>query len=1117
MHTRQRRRQQQVVTTAGFGTVLLRAVATLSAVSSVSSSPKRNCCNDCTRRNGIYGTCDNMGWCSSHHCQHGSCNVNTCVCSAGWTGAWCTTPPPPPPCTLNCGAHGSQSSARQPCQCNCNGGWSGGTCNVSPCSGANDTGVNATPPLGLALTDVWEGPGDCLFKLQSGRTCAPDCAGDGKSPAGSFLVRKHRCEEGALIRAECGRCTDQSDPSGAGWCAHSGQCISNEAADGGYNCNCTKGWSGIHCELSDPCLIDRPCKNSGTCRDVSTNSAGYVCDCQTGYAGINCTTLITIWHTMCCVSDRFSCPLIGQDTTEPQLLRNASQTQHLCNVFSTGRLVVSLLVSASTVGVSLWAYRRLVLCRLGQSKVWALSVMGAGSCLCAAALVTIVYKERQGSIDLTGVPASVGLVCLALPVQVALAGVWHARRQCCMRAANTVTSRLWRGAMIPALAVVTACPAVLLVMPHYGQTTSTAASVLKKVARADDDIWVVGWLGLSFGVVVTMVPLAAVVGRVFMPHREPSQELLSVADVHRGGLFVWAHRGFAQLSGLLFPLFWIPYMANELQLFVNRINRDAGDSNNDIVSVDGVRAANPVVITLNFCVVLGFALAMLSFPAPQLWSPFVFVGIGWGMFVVISLVMVTCGLVWALAEPKAKAIQRHTEALETMRVNLLRSSFSDLLGQQKPSRCCGALCGAIQFATSWQGQTLLSTLNHLVAIAMFSVGIVHFSTDMRGTPIRKWLLAGGIMSMAGLLISMASLIERKWPWLKLTPTDDSFRLACVFKVALVMTKAMVVFLLAGVEDKSPSFVLWENIVSIICFVSLAILALMTAAFAVKKVWRQPKLLEKTGVFNPRAFIVLYAVSYVGCKFATIFFMAQGHMPSWFGCGEEIVAFNASTKFGTSSHSDAIDCIICYPSTASSTNATATRCQSTTNDVYYHCSSSCIQLFYSGEQSMDLVTFVLVPLLWLPFAVYANNEVAQLIDGTWWRHLNSDSMSSSSVKIGLSSTAGGYYTVAPLVQAVTVACGVILVWFVATTGGGYQIRVPPEMLETGAGLETQVALHRSGRAVTICAVLLNAVMMARVIAELCISNSYHLTRIATRSRTRGQELQTKMLVNQPRLS
>jgi hypothetical protein len=1006
-------------------------------------------------------------------------------------------------CTANGGSHTCSG---------CIAGWSGHDCNLADCNGINSTGVNATRPCGLAKSDVWEGPGDCLFKLQSGRTCAPDCAGDGKSPAGSFLVRKHRCEAGTIKPGECGRCTDQSDPSGAGWCAHGGQCISNEAADGGYYCNCTKGWSGIHCELSDPCIIDRPCKNSGTCRDVSTNSAGYVCDCQTGYAGINCTALITIWHTMCCVSDRFSCPLIGQDTTEPQLLRNASQTQHLCTVFSTGRLVVSLLVSAITVGVSLWAYRRLVLCRLGQPKVWALSVMGAGSCLCAATLVTLVYKERQGSIDLTGVPALVGLVCLALPLQLALAGVWHARRECCIRAANSVTSRLWRGAMIPVLAVVTACPAVLLVMTHHGQTT--ADSVLRKAARADDDIWVVGWLGLSFGVVVTMVPLAAVVGRVFTPHREPSQELLSVADVHRGGIFVWAHRGYAQLSGLLFPLFWIPYMANELQVFVNSINSDAGDSNDDIVSVDGVRAANPVVITLNFCIVLGFALAVLSFPAPQVWSPFVFVGIGWGIFVVISLVMVTCGLVWALAEPKAKAIRRHTEALETMRVNLLRSSFSDLLGQQKPSRCCGALCGAIQFATSWQGQTLLSTLNHLVAIALFSVGIVHFSTDMRGTPIRKWLLAGVIMSITGLLISMASLIERKWPWLKLTPTDDSFRLACVFKVALVMTKAMVVFLLAGVEDKSPSFVLWENIVSIICFVSLAILALMTAAFAVKKVWRQPELLEKTGVFNPRAFIVLYAVSYVGCKFATIFFMAQGHMPRWFGCSEEIVAFNASTKFGTSSHSDAIDCIICYPST----NATVTRCQSTTNDVYYHCSSSCIQLFYSGEQSMDLVTFVLVPLLWLPFAVYANNEVAQLIDGTWWRHLNSDSMSSSSVKIGLSSTADGYYTVAPLVQAVTVACGVILVWFVATTGGGYQIRVPPEMLETGAGLKTQAALHRSGRAVTICAVLLNAVMMARVIAELCIFNSYHLlTRISTRSRTRGQELQTKLLGNQPRLS
>lgn len=44
---------------------------------------------------------------------------------------------------------------------------------------------------------------DCLFRLQSGCTCAPDCAGDGKGQiVGRQLPRerKHRCEEGTLIQ-----------------------------------------------------------------------------------------------------------------------------------------------------------------------------------------------------------------------------------------------------------------------------------------------------------------------------------------------------------------------------------------------------------------------------------------------------------------------------------------------------------------------------------------------------------------------------------------------------------------------------------------------------------------------------------------------------------------------------------------------------------------------------------------------------------------------------------------------------------------------------------------------------------------------------------------------------
>ena len=38
---------------------------------------------------------------------------------------------------------------------------------------------------------------------------------------------------------------------------------------------------------------------------------------------------------------------------------------------------------------------------------------------------------------------------------------------------------------------------------------------------------------------------------------------------------------------------------------------------------------------------------------------------------------------------------------------------------------------------------------------------------------------------------------------------------------------------------------------------------------------------------------------------------------------------------------------------------------------------------------SLQTFMLLPLMWLPFAVYSNNEVAQLIDGLWWQHVNGD--------------------------------------------------------------------------------------------------------------------------------
>ena len=59
------------------------------------------------------------------------------------------------------------------------------------------------------------------------------------------------------------------------------------------------------------------------------------------------------------------------------------------------------------------------------------------------------------------------------------------------------------------------------------------------------------------------------------------------------------------------------------------------------------------------------------------------------------------------------------------------------------------------------------------------------------------------------------------------------------------------------------------------------------------------------------------------------------------------------------------------------------------------------LFFSGGDSsnMDLIVYALVPLVWVLFAVFVNNEIAQLIDGLWF--LRERMATSGTVRIGLS--------------------------------------------------------------------------------------------------------------------
>jgi hypothetical protein len=770
-------------------------------------------------------------------------------------------------------------------------------------------------------------------------------------------------------------------------------------------------------------------------------------------------------------------------------LRDAPQTQGLCSTFSSWSLTGATIVSVLVVTGYLWLYQWLLAAEsdvcVERRVLIAFVVAVTASAIALAAVMRKTLTKPEGWLP------GLGLASLSLLSQAGVAAAWHHQRRCCRRIEGTVSNRLWRGVMVPVLAVAsTGLVVVVAVMHHHDAFTS-------KVAGYEFDAW---WV-FAFGLLVPALPMSVAVGRLYLPthHCRPNQEqrietaMLADNEIYRGDLFRFAQHGYAWLSGLLFPLVWIPYMSNELLVFTTGI-RQAADINTIIqkpVTIVGVRALGPIVVTLNLCVVCVLTLAVWYFPAPETFSLFIFVGIIWVVVVALLLVAVTLALVWSLAETQAHAVKKHTESIEAMRTNMMRTSFAETVLQGRS--CCLHL---LECLTSWKGQTALSTVNHLASIGMFTYGIIQFSSEI-SDELYRWMIAGIVMSSVGLIVSMVSLVERKWPHLKLTPTDDSFRLACILKVALVMTKAMVVFLLAGLADKSPSFEFWETIVTIISFVSLAVLALMTSAFTVRQVWRNPELLSDAGVQNPHAFIVHYAISYLCCKFATLFFMAQGHLPSLLGCNDTLIPFDTTSKgFGmNSAYAETISCTLCYPSgEADNSSAVDAGCQPTKH-LYYACSASCIKLFYSGgdQHAQSLQVFVLLPLLWLPFAVYSNNEVAQLVDGLWWEHAKdgASGQSGGKVKIGLSSSLDGYATVAPLVQAVALGCGTLMAFLVLS--GGYVITVPGEMLE-GAhddGPRIQRALDSLGDVVTFGAALLTMVMVCNVLVEIGMAGGFHV--------------------------
>ena len=94
-------------------------------------------------------------------------------------------------------------------------------------------------------------------------------------------------------------------------------------------------------------------------------------------------------------------------------------------------------------------------------------------------------------------------------------------------------------------------------------------------------------------------------------------------------------------------------------------------------------------------------------------------------------------------------------------------------------------------------------------------------------------------------------------------------------------------------------------------------------------------------------------------------------------------------------------------------------------------TSCVEVFFGGNAGSYGISFVsCVSLAWLPLAVYANNEVAKMIDGVWWQHEQSMARVAASQNVQISTALHGYRSVAALLHAMSIVCsvGAVVVFF-----------------------------------------------------------------------------------------